>query len=394
MKGNLLVAHGGGPTAVINSSLYGVIRAAQASAGVGRILAARHGIEGVLQDDLIDLAGESEGAIEGLTRTPASAIGSCRRKLQDGDFDRIFEVLEAHGVRYFLYNGGNDSMDTAHKMHTRARRAGAELYVAGIPKTIDNDLARTDFAPGFPSAARCFASLVRDTGFDVRALPTPVSVFEVMGRNAGWLAAATVAARERPDDAPHRVYVPEQRLDRDRFLADVEGLVARQGWAVIAVSEGARNERGEALAEGKGAAVDGFGHALPGDVGATLAGWITRELGLRARSEKPGLPGRGSIVLRSRVDVEQAIAVGRAAVAHVTSGRSGDMLAIRRTADTPYAADVVPVPLEDVANVEHVLPAKYLAGDGLIDDTFLDYLRPLLGDPLPEYARLAGRPAS
>jgi len=395
MGSNLLVAHGGGPTAVINCSLYGAIKAAAESSEVGSVLAARHGIQGVLNGDIIDLGQESAAAIEGLKTTPASAIGSCRRKVQPADYDRIFEVLEAYGVRYFLYNGGNDSMDTANKLHERTQALGAELRVAGIPKTIDNDLACTDYAPGFPSAARCFASLVRDVGFDVRALPTPVSVCEVMGRNAGWLTAATIAARERQDDAPHLVYVPEQPVVKANFLAQVEAIVKRLGWAVIAVSEGACDEHGRSITEAADAAsVDGFGHALPGDVGATMAGWVKQELGIRSRSEKPGLPARASIPLRSDVDVRVAIEVGRAAVEHVTSGKSGCMMGIRRLASDPYQSEIVPAPLGDVANVEHRVPEQYLAAPGCIDDSFLEYVRPLLGGPLPEYARLAARSAT
>ena len=393
MGKNLLIAHGGGPTAVINCSLYGAVTAACESAEVDKVLAARHGIQGVLDGDLLDLGRESRETIAGLTATPASAIGSCRRKIDEEDPCRILKILQKYDVRYFLYTGGNDSMDTALKVHRCAQAMGADLKVAGIPKTIDNDLACTDHAPGFPSAARYFGSLFRDLGCDIRSLPTPVSVCEVLGRNAGWLAAASVAARECEDDAPHLIYVPERPVSKAVFLTQVAEVVERYGWAVVAVSEGARDETGKVIAEAaSGAAADGFGHALPGGVAAAMARWIVEELGIRARSEKPGIPGRASILLRSGVDVQEAITLGRAAVEHVVAGESGHMMALERVSGDPcrYESKVKPVPLDRVVNVERLLPEEYLAGTGQIASSYLDYLRPLLGGPWPEYVRLTG----
>jgi len=394
MARNLLVAHGGGPTAVINCSLYGVIVEARASGDVDRILAARHGIAGVLKGDVMDLTDEPQQIVDGLRTTPASAVGSCRHKVTDEDYDRIFDAFERFDIKYFLYNGGNDSMDTANKVHQRACDSSADVRVAGIPKTIDNDLAYTDHCPGFGSAARYFAGTVRDLGRDIESLPTPVSICEVMGRNAGWLAAATVAAREDDGDAPHLIYLPETPVVKSDFLSAVDNTLKQWGRCVVAASEGARDETGNSLSTAEGGAnVDGFGHPLPGGVASVMADWVAQELGVRARYEKPGIPGRASILCRSETDVHDAIEVGRAAVRHVTAGESGHMMGIERVGENPYAMNVVPAPLSKVANVERRVPAEFMAGASGMAPAFMDYLRLLLGGPFPQYIRLTGSPA-
>jgi 6-phosphofructokinase 1 len=280
-------------------------------------------------------------------------------------------------------------MDTALKMAQTAAAERYELFVAGIPKTVDNDLPHTDHCPGFGSAARYFAQSAVDLGMDIRALPTPVCILEVIGRNAGWLAAATMAARETGDDAPHLIYVPEIPLAGNRFLADVEAAYRRRGWVVAAVSEGVRDEAGQSWARRQGPAPDGFGHALPGDGAATLAALVTARLGLRARSEKPGLCGRSSATLVSGIDREEAEAAARFAVAHAIAGNSGFMAAIFREPSGPYAVRYGAVPLESVANVERKLPLEYLTKErNDISESYRDYVGPLLGGPLVRYARL------
>jgi 6-phosphofructokinase 1 len=394
-KGNLVIANGGGPTAVINASVVGVVLEAFSqlpeSSGVW---GARQGISGLLDEVFVDLRRQPAGTWDALRQAPASALGSCRKKLDPADLDRALEVCRKHEIRYFLYVGGNDSMDTANRLAAAARDAGYELFVAGVPKTVDNDLADTDFCPGYGSCARFYAQAVIDLGADVRSLPTPVSIFETMGRNAGWLVASTVLARGSSGDAPHLVYVPEVPLSTERFLADVEAVHAEHGWVVAAVSEGVRDERGEPLSDAIGeAAIDGFGHRLPGDVAPALARLVTRELGLRARSEKPGLIARASSHHVSSADRAAAEGVGQFAARHVLAGNSRFMAAIRRLHDEPLELDYRAVPLEATANLERLLPASYIAPDGNhIDPAFDSYARPLIGGALRSYGRLDPSP--
>ncbi len=391
MNEHVVIAQGGGPTAVINASLYGIVSEAAARLGESaRIWGARGGIAGVLKSRWLDLRQPGRRLWEGIKVAPGSALGSCRKMLSSEEAEQAVRILRENEARYFFYIGGNDSMDTALKMSQAARSLGYELYVAGIPKTIDNDLPATDHCPGFGSAARYIAQSAVDLGVDIRSLPTPVSVLEVMGRNAGWLTAATVLARQDPDDAPHLIYVPEAPLSAARFLRDVKSVYERQGWVVAAVSEGVKDEAGRSWGVARGAAaVDGFGHALPGDVATTLAGLVTRELGLRARSEKPGLCGRASALLASEVDRREAEQVGRFAFRHASEGNTGFMATIRRESDHPYAAGYGAAPLEEVANLERPLPLEYLNAErNGIEAKYIAYVAPLAGGPLLRHARL------
>ncbi len=391
MGGNLLIAHGGGPTAVINASLAGVVEQALEEPAVDSIYGARHGIEGVLAADLIDLGAQPREIWNGIRRTPASAVGSCRRKLSAEDLERIVEVFRAYGVRYFLYNGGNDSMDNAHKVAGLARDASFELFVVGIPKTVDNDLPETDHCPGYGSAARFFAQVTHDLGRDLEALPTPVSVMEVMGRNAGWLAAATVLGRASEADAPHLVCLPERPFEMERFLDHVQRVYDRLGRVVIAASEGIRDVDGNPVYESGGeAARDGFGHALPGNAGQFLAGSITEKLKLRARSEKPGLVGRAAMYLISDVDQQEAYDLGKAAVRAAADGVSGRMMTLVRESDAPYRCAIGATDLANVANVEHMMPDEFIGEDGVsVTGALETYARPLIGEAVRSYPRLA-----
>ncbi len=384
-KRNLVVAQGGGPTAVINASLAGVVAEAQRHPEVGRVLAARGGIEGMMRERFIDLTNLSAGDIDRLARTPGSAVGSCRYKVSEKDHARIIDVLGRHDVAYFLYNGGNDSMDTCHKV---SRLAG-DLRVIGVPKTIDNDLAVTDHCPGFGSAARYAAITTLEYGLDIRALPIHVGVIEIMGRNAGWLVAATALARTQGFTAPHLVYFPERPFDRERFVADVRAAQERFGYGiVVAVSEGVRFENGDPVADS--GMLDGFGHTIPGGTAQALSNILLRE-GIKSRAEKPGLVGRASRLTVADVDRDEAFRAGAFAVQAAVEGRTGFMVGYRRVSDEPYRIDCELVPLERVANAENKLPDAYLneAGND-VTGAFLAYCRPLVGGGFGEYFRLDG----
>ena len=386
VRANLLIAQGGGPTAVINQSLYGVVHQARRSARVGRVLGAVYGVRGILDGKFMDLSDLDGSAIEGLRHAPGAALGSCRHKLEADDYQRILDSLEGHGVRYFLYNGGNDSMDTADRVDRLARREGYELAVVGVPKTIDNDLPATDRCPGYGSAARYVAQSVRDVGIDVRSLPTPVSIFETLGRNAGWLAAASALARTDPDSAPHLIYLPERVFDPDRFLAEIEAVYRRLGWVVAVVSEGVRRSDGKPVSAATDEArVDAFGHALPGDVGSFLSHLVADRLKLRCRSEKPGLCGRSSMLHVSPVDQRDAEQVGRAAVDAALAGHGGRMVTLRPLDEGGTGL----VPLDEVANLEKAVPDEMIDSSGtFVTERFCAYARPLTGPPLLEYPSL------
>jgi 6-phosphofructokinase len=391
-KGNLIVAQSGGPTVAINSSLVGVVHEALEQDAVAGIYGAQHGIKGVLEEMLIDLRRVPGEVLENLRRTPSAALGTVRHKLTDADYDRLLEVFRAYDVRYFLYIGGNDSMDTAQRVHHVALEANYELYAIGIPKTIDNDLVGTDHCPGYGSAARFVATAIRNTGFDTEAmaLNSPVKIVEIMGRNAGWLTAAAVLGREGPDDAPHLLYVPERPLSAEMLLAEVEGCYRRLGTVVVALSEGARNEQGETLGSAvQPKEVDAFGHQMKGGAADEVARLITAELGLKARVDKPNYLQRSFMSCASPVDLAEAYEVGRAAVRAAVAGESGQMISLVRTSPTPYQWATGTTDLSEVANQERPLPDQYIdRATGEITPAFIDYAKPLIGDPLPPYARL------
>jgi 6-phosphofructokinase 1 len=386
LRGVAVVAHGGGPTQVINASLAGVIEECSRHPEITALYGARHGILGVIGESFINLTEQDPELVQTIGRTPGSAIGSCRRKLSPADYERILEVFRAHGVRYFFYTGGNDSMDTASQISRLARESGYELRVIGIPKTIDNDLAETDHSPGYGSAARFIAHALRDIGGDNWALPTPVTVVEVMGRNAGWLVAATSLARHEPDDAPHLIYLPERPVSEDQFVADVEAVYRRLGRAVVAVCEGQTNEKGEPFGADLIQA-DGFQHRLAGNLAHVLAQLITRRLGLRARSEKPGLLGRASAAYISETDRQEAWQCGRAAVVAATQGLTDRMITLVRESNRPYRSSTGLVPLDQVANVERRFPLDWIDPSGHdVLEPFREYAAPLAGtiEPRPK----------
>ncbi len=382
---NILIAHGGGPTAVINSSLQGIIEAARESGQVGRIYAARHGVEGILKGDLIDLTDVPAETVRRLAHTPASAIGSCRRKLGEADYPVILQCLKKHEIDCFFYNGGNDSMDTCQKIHAMALREGLDLRVIGIPKTMDNDLAVTDHCPGFGSAARYAAVNAAELALDAAALPIHVIVLELMGRNAGWVTAASAWA-SRATHCEQLVCLPEQPVDEKKLLAAAERRFAKGKGLLICVSEGVCGMDGKPLAST--GIVDGFGHTVAGGTAQYLADRLMQELGVKARAEKPGLLGRTSIPYASAVDRREAYEVGSYGLKAALRGESGSMVAIRADRSGAYRSELFLTPLTNVANVEKCFPQEWITEDFGISDAFFDYAAPLMDELPRQYAFL------
>ncbi len=385
MGNNILIAHGGGPTAVINCSLQGVIEAARASGQVDRIYAARFGAEGILKGDLIDLTDVPAETVSRLRDTPASAIGSCRRKLGEKDYPTVLETLKKFDIDCFFYNGGNDSMDTCHKVHVLAQREGLDLRVIGIPKTMDNDLELTDHCPGFGSAARYAALSACELALDASGLPIHVVVLELMGRNAGWVTAASALAA-RLTDCAVLTYLPEVPVDEDKMLSDIAAAYAKGKGLLVTVSEGICGLDGKPLADT--GIVDGFGHTVPGGAAQHISDAIMQKLGLKSRAEKPGLLGRASIPYVSPVDREEAYAVGAHAVQAALAGESGCMVAINAERTPEYRSSLSLVPLSGVANAEKKFPPEWIVDGNRIADAFFDYALPLMGGDLPQYALL------
>jgi 6-phosphofructokinase 1 len=395
LRGALVVGQSGGPTAVINRSLVGVVQEAQRYEQIEEVLGMLWGIAGLLHEDLVDLKRQKPATLEGLLETPASALGSCRHKVTPQDYDRILEVFKAHNVRYFVYIGGNDSMDTAHRVGELAREEGYGLRVMGVPKTIDNDLVLTDHTPGYGSAARFYAEAIMDTGRDMEAMQRfeGLTVLETMGRNAGWLTAACALGKKLEEEAPHLVYVPERVFSEESFLEDVEHVLVELDWAFVAVSQGIRGEDGEIVGRGEAATTkDAFGHKEIGHargVASYLSELVADELDVKSRFLRPSVIGRCFMSCVSRVDQEEAYLVGQRAVRHMAAGDSGHMVTLVRDPAPPYNCTTGLAPLEEVANAEKLLPDEYTNDEGnFVTDAFRSYATPLLGEPLPDYARV------
>ena len=376
LKGNMLIAHGGGPTPVINSSLLGAVREAKKHSEIETIYGARFGAEGILAGDLIDLGAVSDEDLGLLARTPASAIGSCRRKLTDADYPAVLECFKKFNIRYFFYNGGNDSMDTCNKVYQLAVQSGYELRVIGIPKTIDNDLAVTDHCPGFGSAAKFAAASALETAQDAAALPIHVVVMEMMGRNAGWITAAS-ALFTHLMPCEHLVYLPETAFDKEEFLAAVRERWARGRGLLVTISEGLHYADGSPVADS--GVVDGFGHKVPGGAAQTLSDMIMAETGLKSRSEKPGLLGRTSVALMSEVDRAEAELAGAQAVKSAVEGQTGFMVGFAAAREPEYSCETMLIPLEQVANAEKTFPLEWITPGGVTDE-FRAYCLPLIGE--------------
>jgi ATP-dependent phosphofructokinase / diphosphate-dependent phosphofructokinase len=397
LRGKALVGQSGGPTAVINQSLVGIIEAAQASEAIEAVYGAVHGVAGVLGENLIDLSSESRETLERVAATPCAALRSVRKKPTREECQRVIEVLRAHDVRYFFYIGGNDSAETAHVLNELALAEKYEVRLFHVPKTIDNDLRVTDHCPGYGSAARFVASAMIGDDLDNRSL-AGIKVNVVMGRHAGWLTAAGALARQNPDDGPHLIYMPERVFDVQSFLADVERVYARLGRCLIAVSEGIHDAAGEPIYSAEGE-VDSHGNVQlsgSGALGDWLAARIKQGLGskLRVRADTFGYLQRSFAGCTSAVDAAEAREVGRTAVREALAGTPHGSIAIRRLGEgAKYRAGFERVELSDVAKVTRPLEERFLAGDNDVSPAFLDYARPLVG-PLPVKGRLSEVPVA
>jgi 6-phosphofructokinase 1 len=398
-KGTLLYAQSGGVTAVINATASAVIQTARKRRI--KVLAARNGILGALREELIDTSRLSLAQVKALAHTPGGAFGSCRVKLKSleqdrAKYERLLAVFKAHDVRWFLYNGGNDSADTALKVSQLAASSGYELTCIGVPKTVDNDLAVTDCCPGFGSAAKYTAVSVLEAALDVAAMAdtsTKVFVYEVMGRHAGWLAAAGGMAGKSPADAPHVILFPEIAFDEAKFLDKVKATVAKIGYCVVVVSEGLRRGDGSFLAETAGS-VDAFGHSQLGGVGPLIAATVKDKLGFKVHWTVPDYLQRSARHLASKTDLAQAEAVGKAAVEYALAGRNGTMPVIKRVSENPYRWKIVECPLERIANHEKKMPANFISKDGYgITAACRRYLLPLISGEAPPPYGANGLPA-
>ena len=405
-KKNAFYAQSGGVTAVINASACGLIETARRHPDkIGKVYAGRHGIIGALTEDMIDVSKESRAAISALRYTPGGAFGSARYKLAGIDknraqYTRLIDIFRAHDIGYFFYNGGNDSMDTAQKVSEIAGQMGVSLVCVGIPKTVDNDLPITDCCPGFGSVAKYIAVSTREAALDVASMArtsTKVFVLEVMGRHAGWIAAAGGLAAEKAGDAPHIILFPEIAFDRAAFLQKVKTTVEKRGYCVIVVSEGVHDADGKFLAEA--GTKDAFGHAQLGGVGPVVAQMTQQAFGYKFHWAVADYLQRSARHIASKVDVEQAYAVGKAAVELALKGRNAVMPVIVRKSSKPYRWSIGEAPLSAVANQEKKVPRNFITADGFgITAACRRYLLPLIGgegyppyhNGLPAYVTLKG----
>ena len=402
LTGACIIGQSGGPTAVINASAQGVIQTALKTPCITQVLGAAHGIKGVLEDKLYDMAQEDPAELDLMKYTPSSALGSCRYKLADPDVDdtdyqRILEIFKKYNVRYFFYNGGNDSMDTCNKISKYMQKVGYECRIMGVPKTIDNDLNGTDHCPGFASAAKYIATSCAEVWQDAHVYDTGmVTIIEIMGRHAGWLAGSAALA-SLTGCGPDLVYLPETDFDMDRFLSDVKAVYDKTGKCMVAVSEGIHYADGTFVSEAKTSATDGFGHAQLGGLASMLAETVKQKLGAKVRGIELSLLQRCGSHLASKTDVEEAYLAGQAAVEAAAEGFTDKMVAFQCTRDGSSACKTVLEPLDIVANFEKKVPRAWIneAGNGVTQE-FIDYVLPLIQgetdapkeNALPRFARL------
>jgi 6-phosphofructokinase len=403
MPKNAFYAQSGGVTSVINASACGVIETVRASKKIGKVFAGKNGIIGALHEELIDTSKESRATIAGLRHTPAGAFGSCRYKLKSveenrAEYERLIEVFKAHDIGYFFYNGGGDSQDTANKVAHLSHEMGYPLTCIGIPKTVDNDLPFTDCCPGFGSVAKYVAVSTREAGLDVASMAessTKVFVLEVMGRHAGWIAAAGGLAKEEKNDPPHVILFPEIAFDKSKFLAKVKDSVDKVGFCVVVASEGAQYADGRFVADA--GMKDAFGHTQLGGVAPSLVDMIKQAHGYKCHWSVADYLQRAARHIASGTDVEQAYAVGKAAVEFALAGKNAVMPTIVRKKSKPYRWVIGEAPLSKVANVEKKMPRGYITKDGYgITAKCREYLQPLIAgedyppykNGLPQYVRL------
>ncbi|MDO4787975.1 MAG: diphosphate--fructose-6-phosphate 1-phosphotransferase [Johnsonella sp.] len=380
MEENLLIVHGGGPTAVINASLYGAVREARRHAKVKHIYAAKNGTGGLLREELIDLGEIEEERLRLLLQTPGSAIGTSRDEIEEEDYDRMVKILLRKKIRYVLFNGGNGTMDSCGKLYKAASQKNADLFVMGIPKTMDNDIAITDHSPGFGSAALYIAQSVKELCMDVRSLPIHAVVLEACGRNAGWITAASALAEDGEGLGPDLIYLPETVFRQDDFLESVQRKIEEKKGIVIVVGEGLRDEEGNNIVK---PIFETQRAKYFGDVSTHLALLIIKELGYKARGEKPGLLGRASVALQSCIDRDEAVLAGELACRAVLEKESGKMLAFRRISSSPYHCETFFADIDEVMLHEKKMPKEFinLQKNG-VSEEFKTWCRPLLGREL------------
>ena len=396
MSRNLLLGQSGGPTPVINASLAGVLTEIKRRDGYDSVIGMAHGIEGVFTEQFYRLTEVSDDFVQKMVTTPSSILGSCRRKLKEEDYQEIFDKLIRHDIHGLIYIGGNDSMDTCHRLACLSESSSYDLQVIGVPKTIDNDLVSTDHTPGFGSAAKFIALCTRDAGLDLEAMETfdDVVILEAMGRNAGWLPASAGLAKEHEAEAPHLIYVPEIPFDEDKFLEDIQVVHKALGRVFVIVGEGIRYPNGEmvGLSLTDSVSQDAFGHslvALTAGVASYLSSLVSRRLKLRSRFLRPGVIGRAFSACVSEIDRREAFAVGQEAARLLIMGISDCMVSLERLSNDPYSFRCVSAPLADVANHEKLLPREYFNEAGtMITHQFSDYALPLIDGPLPPVVRL------
>lgn len=393
-KKNAFYAQSGGVTAVINASACGVIEAARANRNkIGKIYAGKNGIIGALREELIDTSKETPRTIAALKHTPSGAFGSCRHKLKSFDdnpaeYERLIEVFKAHNIGYFFYNGGGDSADTCLKVSQLSEKMGYPIQAIHIPKTVDNDLPLTDNCPGFGSVAKYVAVSTKEASLDIASMcasSTKVFILEVMGRHAGWIAAAGGLAADQAGDPPHIILFPEIAFNREKFLKKVAQTVKKNGYCVIVASEGAQYKDGTLIADSGN--TDAFGHKQLGGVAPTLAGMIKSELGLKYHWALADYLQRSARHIASSTDVEQAYAVGKTAVELALAGKNAVMVSIERGKGKRYSWRLGEAPLDKIANVEKMMPRSFISRDGFaITETARDYLAPLIqGEDYPPY---------
>ncbi len=381
MEKNILIVHGGGPTAVINASLYGAIKEALKHKEVQHIYGAVNGTGGLLKEQLVELDAVNAEELELLLTTPGSAIGTSRDELEQPEYEKMADILKTKNISCVLFNGGNGTMDTCGKLYQACRRKGFDIRVMGIPKTMDNDIAITDHSPGFGSAARYIAQSVREVCADVKGLPIHVVVVEASGRNAGWITAASALAADNGGPGPDLIYLPERPFDENKYIEDVKQLLTKKSGIVVVSSEGLKDQEGKPIVP----PIFQVGRSTYfGDVSAHLANLVIQKLGYKARGEKPGLLGRASISLQSPVDREEAILAGELACRAVLEGETGKMVAFRRVSTEPYQMEPFLVDIDQVMLHERTMPDEYIneAGNG-VTEAFKEWCRPLAGGDIP-----------
>ena len=381
MAENLLIVHGGGPTAVMNGSLYGAIKEAKKSEKIGHIYGANNGTGGFLKKDFLELENVPEEKLKLLLQTPGTAIGTSRDPIEQEHYEKMADILEEENIKYVLFNGGNGTMDTCGKLHKTCQKRGLDVKVMGIPKTTDNDIAVTDHSPGFGSAARYMAACTQELAADVRSLPIHVVVMEASGRNAGWITASSALAGEK-GYAPDLIYLPERAFDEDKFIEDVKKLLEKKSGILVVASEGLTDKDGKPIVKPvfKTERATYFG-----DVSSHLANLVIQKLGYKARGEKPGLLGRASIFMQSQVDIEEAQLAGELACRAALEGESGKMVAFSRVSENPYEMKPFLVDIDEVMMYERKMPDEFIneKGNG-VTQAFLDWCRPLIGEELPD----------